>query len=96
MALIDVSIFSKEDIITRCHPYKRCFYLCPLTDCGKDWWHFYNITKNSPIPDGKIIGKEYFIILQDKGLTKLAKFRENMIGRCDRPVRVNMRGNLNE
>lgn len=84
MKLIDVSIFSKKDHITRCHPTKRCFHLCPLVDCGEDWWHYYNVTKGCPVPDGKIMDKENYFMLLKKDLARLAEFHKNMNERCDR------------
>lgn len=82
MSLINVSIFSKEDRITRCHPYERCFWECPLQNCGS-WWHLYNITKGQPLPDGVILDKNTFLIMYKRGIHKLANFYENIKERIE-------------
>lgn len=71
-------MFSKEDIITKCHPFERCFFLCPNYNNCIECWHLYNITKQQPLPDGKIIDFQTFCMLNKKGLGYIADFIENI------------------
>lgn len=86
MNLIDVSIFSKDDRITRCHPIEKCFFLCPLYGSGEcgECWHLYNITKERSLPDCKIMDFKTFMILRRRKLDWLGFYYRNMEGRIER------------
>ena len=85
MNLIDVSIFSKDDRITRCHPIEKCFFLCPFynrRECG-EFWHLYNITKERPLPASKIMDFKTFMMLRRRKLDWLGSYYKNMKGRIE-------------
>lgn len=80
--MINVEIFSKNDRLTRCHPYERCFYECITKHC-KNYHHIYNIDKRTMLPESRLMSYAEFEFLSNKGLGHIATWNQNMLERID-------------